>query len=534
VNSTVTSSTPRYVLGIDLGTSSLKAVLVREDGVVCGSITRGYPIDVPIPGWAEQDPEAWWSAACEAIQDLRHEGRPVVAICVGGQMHGTVLLDQAGALLRPAIIWPDQRAGAEAAEAEAALAEAGLLPRLGGGVSTGFMLASLLWCRRHEQETWAYVVTALVPKDYLRYRLTGVLASEPSDGTGIPAIDLFDQKDRSGDSVRADHEWCLPALRALDLPASIFPPLHASAAPAGAITADAAKVTGLAPGTPVICGGSDQAMAAIGAGLLTPGALLISISTGGQLVTPINAPLPNPQHGLRTLCHALPGTYLALCATLGAGLSLRWLREEVLDIRDADADAQLIRLAESVPPGAGGLLFLPYLAGERAPLLDPEAGGAFIGLRLEHGRAHLARAVLEGIAYSLRHALEPLQEAGVQPTTVILAGGLAQSPVMRAIMADVLGRTVTPLITAEQSALGAALLAAHQAGFFPTLSDACDAAVRYAPAVSADPIRRDLHDGLYARYRGLYPLLRDTSHALRRVAKQSRMPDGVPHCSARS
>ncbi len=518
----MTSSVTRYVLGIDLGTSSLKAVLLREDGVVRGSVTRGYPIDVPKPGWAEQDPEAWWNAACQAIQALLREGQAVTAICVGGQMHGTVLLDQAGVLLRPAIIWPDQRAGLEAAEAEAALAAADLLPRLGGGVSTGFMLASLLWCRRYEQETWARTATALVPKDYLRYRLTGRLAAEPSDGTGIPAIDLFDPKDNSsGDPIRSDHQWCLPALRALDLPVAIFPPLQASAAPAGAITAEAARATGLAPGTPVICGGSDQTMAAIGAGLLTPGTLLISISTGGQLVTPIAAPLADPQHGLRTLCHALPDTYLALCATLGAGLSLRWLREDVLDSRDAEADTQLLQLAGSAPAGAGGLLFLPYLAGERAPLLDPEATGAFIGLRLEHGRAHLARAVLEGIAFSLRHALEPLNEAGARPSTVILAGGLAQSLLMRTITADVLGRTVTPLITAEQSALGAALLAAHHTQFFPTLQAACDAVVRYAPAVHADPTRQDLYDELYAHYRGLYPLLRDTSHALRNIARRS-------------
>jgi xylulokinase len=258
--------------------------------------------------------------------------------------------------------------------------------------------------------------------------------------------------------------------------------------------------------------------------------LLISISTGGQLVTPIAVPLADPQHGLRTLCHALPGIYLALCATLGAGLSLRWLREEVLDYHDGDADAQIMRLAESVPAGAGGLLFLPYLAGERAPLLDPETSGAFVGLRLEHGRAHLARAVLEGIAFSLRHALEPLHEAGIRPTTVILAGGLAQSPLMRTIVADVLGRTATPLITAEQSALGAALLAAHHAGFFPTLRDACDAAVQYAPAVHADPARQDLYNELYAYYRGLYPLLRDTSHALRGVARRShQLPNHYPH-----
>lgn len=514
-------STARCVLGIDLGTSSLKAVLLREDGTIGRTVTRTYPIEVPRPGWAEQDPEAWWGATCATIRELTQEAPPVSSICVGGQMHGTVLLDRQGALVRPAIIWPDQRAGKEAGEAEAALGVAGLLPRLGGGVSPGFMTASLLWCRRHEPEHWARAATALLPKDYLRYRLTGVPASEPSDGSGIPAIDLFaGPRDPGAGGSGPDHDWCLPALQALDLPISLFPPLRPSAAEAGTITVQAARATGLDPGTPVLCGGSDQAMAAIGAGLLEPGALLISISTGGQLVTPLTTPLPDPRHGLRTLCHALPGTYLALCATLGAGLSVRWLCEEVLDLRGPDADAQVMQLAGSVPAGAGGLLFLPYLAGERAPLLDPDAAGAFVGLRLDHGRAHLARAVLEGIAFSLLHALEPLQQAGVRPTMIILAGGLARSPLMRTIMADVLGRTVRPLETAEQSALGAALLAAHHAGFFPSVRDACDAVVRYGPEVRADPQRRDLYQRLYVSYRGLYPLLRETSHSLRNLPRE--------------
>ncbi|HWE61264.1 MAG TPA: FGGY family carbohydrate kinase [Chloroflexota bacterium] len=520
----------RCVLGIDLGTSSLKAVLLREDGTVVGSATRSYPIDVPQPGWAEQDPEQWWGAACAATRALLEQAAAppgqVVAICAGGQMHGTVLLDREGGLVRPAIIWPDQRAGQEAGEADAALQDAALLPRLGGGVSPGFMLASLLWCRRHEPDRWTRVATALLPKDYLRYRLTGIPASEPSDGTGIPAIDLFEVT--SGTSfapadpavpggMAADHPWCLPALRALDLPAGIFPPLLASAAPAGAITPEAAAATGLRTGTPVLCGGSDQAMAAVGAGLLAPGTLLISISTGGQLVTPLHAPLPDPRQGLRTLCHALPRTYLALAATLGAGLSLRWLREEVLDDRAPDADVRLMDQAATAPPGAGGLLFLPYLAGERAPLLDPATSGAFIGLRLDHGRPHLARAVLEGIAFSLRHAMEPLEQAGVHPTTIILAGGAAQSPVMRRIMADVLGRPVASLETAEQSALGAALLAAQHAGFFPTLQAACDAVVRYGPPVEPSPRYTALYEELFVQYRGLYPALRDTTHALRRL-----------------
>jgi xylulokinase len=559
----------RYVLGLDLGTSSLKAVLLDEDGVVVAATSRAYAIQAPRPGWAEQEPADWWDACRAAIGDLLKGtgigGDRVAAVAVGGQMHGTVLLDAAGALLRPAIIWPDGRAAAEAAEAEAILAARGLLPRLGGGVSPGFMLASLLWCREHEPEIWRRAVTALLPKDYLRYRLTGVLAGDPSDGSGIPAIDLY------------TGEWCEEALAALDLPVSLMPPVRNSADPAGSITGAAAEQCGLRAGTPVLCGGSDQAMAAIGAGLLHPGSLLISISTGGQLVTPLAAPLGAPGHGLRTLCHALPtrgapaqgnrkprrapseqaaaeasdttaghrqsaagpggglaagdvagntieaprsddgflGGYLALSATLGAGLGVRWWRETVFrDDRDGN-DARLLAEAARAPAGAGGLLFLPYLAGERAPILDPAASGALIGLRLEHGRPHLARAVLEGIAFSLRHACEPLEEAGVETQRVILSGGLAQSALMRGILSSVLDRPLLPLASVEQSALGAALLAACHAGFFSSLDEACAAAVRYEAPVepsSADAARYRL---LYSHYRSLYPLLKTTMHELR-------------------
>jgi xylulokinase len=496
----------RCVLGIDLGTSSLKAVALAEDGTVRAAPAFSYPIRVPHPGWAEQDPEGWWAAARGAIGALLDGGiapDDVAALAVGGQMHGTVLLDEAGTSVRPAIIWPDSRTGAEAARAEAALAAQGLIPRLGGGVAAGFMLASLLWLRDHEPDAWRRAARALLPKDYLRFRLTGAVAAEPSDGSGVPAIDL------------PRREWSREALAALDLPTSLFPPLRASTAPAGALTEDAARATGLRPGIPVLMGGSDQAMAAIGSGLLHPGALLISISTGGQLVAPLAAPLPDPARGLRTLCHAVEGTYLALSATLGAGLSLRWLREAVFEDRDEGSDARLAALAATAPPGAGGLIFLPYLAGERAPLLDPAASGLLLGLRLEHGRAHLARAALEGVAMSLRHALEPLQEAGVHTERVILAGGMARSDLMRRIIAGVLDHPITPLETAEQSALGAALLAAVHAGFYPTLAAACASTVQYSPPVAPDSAHVALYADRYAHYRALYPKLREEMHALR-------------------
>jgi len=497
----------RYTIGIDLGTSSVKVAMLGEDGIVATTASHDYPILSPRPGWAEQDPDDWWNATCATLRAALTQagamGREVAAVAVGGQMHGTVLLDASGKLLRPAIIWPDGRAVAEAARVHSALEARGLVARLGGGVSPGFMLASLPWLRDHEPAVWDHAATALLPKDYLRYRLTGARGAEPSDGCGVPLVDL-----RTWD-------WSA-ACDALGLPTHLFPPLAASAGVAGVIVPEAAEATGLRAGTPVLYGGGDQAMAALGAGLLTPGALLISLSTGGQLVTPMSDPLPDPSVGTRTLCHALPGVYLALSATLGAGLSLRWLCDTVLDERRPDADARALALAATAEPGAAGLLFLPYLAGERAPLLDPAASGAMIGLRLDHGRAHIARAVLEGIAYSLRHALEPLQEAGVRPERIILAGGLARAPLMQEIVAGVLKRPITPLRTVEQSALGAALLAAVGAGFYPDLATACRAVVAYGPPI--EPRAADIahYDAAYAVYRALYPRLRDTMHALRR------------------
>ena len=503
----------RHVVGVDLGTSSVKVVVLREDGVVIGSAAQAYPLSTPHPGWAEQDPHAWWSAFCSAVRDLLDRvslpADSIQAMAMGGQMHGLALLDAHGDSLCPAIIWPDQRSAAEAEDIERRLAGHDLLRTLGGGVSPGFMLASLAWRRAHQPELWARAATALLPKDYLRYRVTGVLASDPSDGCGIPLIDL------------SSWAWSTDALEQLDLPAHLLPPLLPSDALAGTVMPAAAEATGLPAGLPVFCGGSDQAMGAIGAGLLEPGPLLLSISTGGQMVTVLTAPPEAPAQGLRTLCHALPGRYLALAATLGAGLSLTWLREQVFADTSPDASADLLALAATAPPGAGGLLFFPYLAGERMPLLDPQASGAWLGLRLDHGRAHLARAVLEGVVFGLRQALDPLRETAARPRHILLAGGMARAPLAPRVVADVLGQPVQGLRTAEQSALGAALLAAVGVGLFPNLPAACAAAVGYEAPVLPDPARTDLYDRLYAHYRGFYPKVRDDMHALRHIGHEA-------------
>ncbi len=528
----------RYVLGIDLGTSSLKAVLLGEDGNIAANATRAYEILSPQPGWAEQNPEHWWQACCTAVHALLETasttGDRVLAVAVGGQMHSTVLLDDAGELLRPAIIWPDRRSVDEARETEAILSARGLLRRLGGGVSSGFMLASLRWCREHEPDLWTRAATALLPKDYLRYRLTSVAAGDASDGSAIPAIDL------------ATGTWSSETLAALNLPLSLMPPLIDSAEPAGTITEEAATACGLRAGTPVLCGGSDQAMAAIGSGLLHPGSLLVSISTGGQLVAPVNSPVVVLEQGVRTVCHALPGTqsignerrthvptppgeapagkperergfrggYLAHSATLNAGLSAHWLREILYEDVAEPRDVRLMADAAQAPVGAAGLLFLPYLVGERSPIQDPEASGAFVGFHLKHGRSHMARAALEGIAFAICHALDPLRYAGVEIENVILAGGLAQNTLMREIMASVLETPLLPLASAEQSALGAALLAAVHARIFLSLDEACARTVRYERAVEPVAAHVPVYRASFSQYQALHPALRQAMHAL--------------------
>ncbi len=502
------------VLGLDLGTSSLKALLLRDDGTVAVSSSRGYAISAPRPGYAEQPPSAWWNALCGATHDVLAQARldrsAVRAIGLCGQMHGTVCLDSSSRLLHPAIIWPDRRAVGEAAEADRLLSEQGLTPRLGGGVSPGFMAATLLWLRTHEPGVWSRLRTVLLPKDYLRWRLTGQLGTDPSDACGTPLYD-----------IDAGH-WSREALDALALAADLFPPIAPSSTVSGGLRAEAALEMGLAAGTPVVCGCSDQAAAALGVGLVAPGALLVSLSSGGQMLTCTPSPLARPAMGARTLRHAVPDTYLALSATLAAGLSLQWFSSWMWangPARRSGDRRALLDLAGTAPPGADGLLFLPYLAGERAPIADPLASGALIGLTLGHDRAHLARAVVEGVVFSLRHAAQLLYEGGIGSERVILAGGLSGDPLLQRIVADIFRLPTTPAPAAAHSALGAALLAGVGAGWYADAATAARSVASGAGSIEPDERKAALYDAYYERYQGLYRTLRDDMHALRAASE---------------
>ena len=487
-----------FLLGIDIGTSAAKAVLMEPDGQIRGVGAQDYPIDQPQPGWAEQDPDAWWQAAANAVRaalgQAQVPGAEVAAIGLAGQMHGAVLVDPAGRPVRPAIIWPDRRSPAQV---ERALEATGLgrLGRLTGNrLAVGFMAASLLWLLEHEPDVLAAAERVLLPKDYVRLRLTGELATDPSDAAGSLLYDV------------ANRRWSQELLTEWKLPHWLLPPVLESAAVAGELLPAAAEALGLGAGTPVVTGAADQACQALGSGLLDPGLASCTIGTGGQLLSVLAAPLHDPQLRLHTFCHALPGRWYSLGATLAGGLALRWFRESFSPSQASIAE--LASEAARVPAGAEGLLFLPYLVGERTPHFDPLARGAFVGLALHHTRAHAVRAIMEGVAFALRDSLEIMRELGGGPAQIVSAGGGGSSQPWQEILAGVLGLPVMAARGPERTAVGAALLAGLGGGVYADPVEARARTVGYEPAVEPRPADAARYQELYALYRELYPALK--------------------------
>lgn len=486
------------LVGIDLGTSSVKVVATDPPGRPVARAARPYPVRAPAPGFAEQDPDAWWQATRMALAEVL-DTRPVRdgtvrAVGLSGQMHGLVAVDGAGEPVRPAIIWPDTRSR-EACAAIARRAGAERVRQLTGApVSTGFLAPSLLWLREREPAAFDRVRSVLLPKDYLRLRLTGDRATDPSDASGTLLYDL-----RTG-------EWSGEILAALGLDPAVLPPVRASAAVAGAVSPAAAKLTGLPPGVPVVTGAGDQMAGALTLGVTVPGRAAAVIGTGGQLITTVAEPVVDPTGRVQTFAHALPARWLLLGAVLAAGQSLEWLARVT---GAAGTVADLVAEAAQVPAGADGLLFLPYLNGVRTPHVDPSARGCFVGLRLSHTRAHLVRAVLEGVAFAMRECLDAVQElAG--PVSVVCSGGGARLAAWCQIQADVYGQPVRVTHGQDHSARGAALLAGEGVGLGPGLAASAPVESTLAPT----PATRERYQQLYARYRGLYPALRETFAAL--------------------
>jgi len=488
------------LLGIDLGTSSIKALLATESGQVLGRGSAEYPIHRPRPDWAEQHPDDWWRAAVTAVRQALASVQgiqpSVSALGLSGQMHGTILLDGAGRPLAPAIIWPDQRSQRQVQEITRLIGAGRLIELTGSPVATGFQAATVRWVQQERPELWERTRLVMLPKDYLRYLLTGEICTDPSDGSGALLLDV------------RRRDWSTPVLAALGIDVAQLPPVRPSNAVAGRLKRESAEALGLPAGIPVVIGAADTACGALGAGIVSAQTLLLTISTGGQVLLPASEVRVDRAGRIHTFCGALaPGPNQAgwyqMAATLSAGMALRWLRDQVFGLTGEAAYAQMTSWAKATHPGAGGLLFLPYLVGERTPHMDPRARGLLLGLTASHGRAELVRAVLEGVALACYDAYGVLAELGASPQRIIMAGGGARSQLWRQIVADVFDLPVQRLQAGEQSALGAVLLAGGGVGLFdPGL--AAQAWAVYGPPLEPDGRRHTLYQDLLPLFRSAY------------------------------
>lgn len=490
---------PSTLLGIDLGTTGLRALVVDTEGAVLDQASAPYPTAQPEPGWTEQEPDDWWRACRSAVAELRARDllRQVKAVGLTGQMHGSVFLDRRRRVLRPAILWNDQRTAAEAADIEGRVGLRRLISLTGNRALTGFTAPKVLWLRRHEPGRFRRLRHLLLPKDYLRLRLTGDLATDVADASGTL---LFNVRDR---------RWSGEVMRLLELDEALLPTALESPAVSGRLTVRAAADLGLPKGTPVVAGAGDQAAGAVGAGAVSPGVVMVSIGTSGVVFTAAERPAIERRGRLHAFCHAVPGLWHVMGVMLSAGGSFSWLAS-TLD----KSEEHLSRLAARSPAGAGGLVFLPYLSGERTPHADPLARGAFVGLAACHGPGDLARAVMEGVAFGLRDCLELVRGLRLPVDEVRLIGGGARSPLWRQIVADVFGLPILRLEAEEGAAYGAALLAGVGAGLWRDVPEACRAAVRTGGRVDPQPQAMPLYEELYGRYRALYPKLKDSFHGL--------------------
>ena len=485
-------------LGLDTGTGGTRALLVDEQGAVRGSFTSPHAeIAMAKPLWAEQDPDDWWRAACVAIRGALDQakitGDAVRGIGLSGQMHSLVLLDEAKRVIRPALIWCDQRSQAQVDAINAQVGETQILDWIANPVLTGFTLPKLLWVRDNQPELYARVRHMLLPKDYIRFRLTGELATEVSDASGTALFDVVKRR------------WSLEFADRLGIDRAILPRAYESSDLTGAVTDEAGRLTGLARGTPVAGGGGDQAASAVGNGIVEPGIVSCTLGTSGVVFAHTEQAVYDPKGRVHTFCHAVRGKWHVMGVTQGAGLSLQWFRNQ---LAPGVAYDDLMHEAAQAAPGSMGLIWLPYLMGERTPHLDATIRGGWVGLTARHTRADLIRSLIEGVSYSQMDGLEIIEGLGVPVESVRVSGGGANSPFWRQMLADVFGKRVVTLATQEGSAYGAALLAMVATGVFANVPEACHATVREVERLEP----RDYESAVYASghktYQKLYPALR--------------------------
>ncbi len=493
-------------LGLDIGTTGAKALLADDHGRILATATAEYPLSAPQPLWSEQDPADWWHGAQTALRAVvAQAGADVTALAglgLTGQMHGSVFLDAAGQVIRPALLWNDQRTAAECAEITARVGAARLIEIAGNPALTGFQAPKIVWLRNHEPENYARVAQVLLPKDYIRWRLTGAAGADAADAAGTLLLDL-----------RA-RDYSAEILDKLDIPRAWLPRVYEGPEVTGHVLPEVAAALGLPAGLPVIAGGGDNAAAAVGTGIVRAGVISSSLGTSGVIFAHADEIALDPRGRLHTFCHSVPGRYHLMAVTLSAGGAFRWLRDV---LGRAASYAEMTAAAAGVPAGAEGLLFLPYLTGERTPHLDPLARGAFVGLTARHTQAHLIRAVMEGVVFSLRDGVEIMRALGVPITQVRATGGGGRSPLWRQMQADIYGAEVVSLAAEEGPAYGAALLAGVGTGAFKTVEDAVERCVTIAGRTVPDAAAQAKYEAVYQIYTGVYDQVRELSHVLAQV-----------------
>jgi xylulokinase len=496
-----------YYLGIDIGTSGTKVLLMNENGQKVGSETVEYPLSTPQPLWAEQDPKLWWEATVSGTRALlRNSGvasGAIMGIGLSGQMHGSVFLDGENNVLRPAILWCDQRTSAQCEWLTNAVGRENLVRLIGNPFLTGFTAPKIVWLRDNEPDLYAKVAKVLLPKDYIRFKLTGEFATEVSDASGTALFDV------------ANRCWSKDVLAAAQIPESWMPVSYESIAVSGHITAQAASETNLQPGTPVVGGGGDQAAGAVGCGVVQTGIVSSTIGTSGVVFAFADQFAADEQLRVHTFCHSVPGKWHVMGVQLSSGGSLRWLRDTMFP---GTGYTPLTQLAARVTSGSEGLIFLPYLAGERTPYPDPYARGTYFGITLRHTPDHFVRSTMEGVGYGLRDQFEIFKDLGVQINQVRASGGGARSPLWNQINANITGHEHVTLAVDEGPALGAALLAAVGTGQFETVSAACSAAVHVTGSTKPQADEVAVYDKYYNVFRRLYPILKPEFEAVSKLS----------------
>ena len=516
-----------FMMGIDVGTTGTRAVVVRPDGRVLGAATGAHqPMRMLKPGWAEQEPEDWWQATIVAVRAALEQaglkGAQVAAVGLSGQMHGVVLLDKTNAVLRPSLIWCDQRSQAQCEWITSRVGAEQLIQLVSNPALTGFSAPKLLWVRDNEPNIFERATRFLLPKDFVRYRLTGEFATDVSDASGTLLFDVTNRR------------WSREMLSALGLDSKLVPRAYESPEITGQIRREVALVTGLNAGIPVVGGGGDQAASAIGNGIVLPGLTSATLGTSGVIFSYTETPKLDPRGRIHTFCHAVPGKWHVMGVTQGAGLSLRWFRDQ-LGVPEAwyatatavDPYELIVREAEAIPPGSDGLLFLPYLMGERTPHLDSRARGMWFGLTAAHTRGHLIRSILEGVAFSLRDSFEIFKELGIPVEEVRASGGGSRSFLWRQIQADIYGKELVTLGTAEGSAFGAALLAGVGAKIYSSVEESARQAIQIRERMAPRHDRVQVYDRQYQVYRALYPAVQELAHQLAALGEETQREKGA-------